>query len=108
MLELLLDTYSHIEKSFLLYCLIDFLSSILDTHYPYLVESEMILLSLYLQFNRKRYIPHIYLFSLSLLLSFFGRIWNTRTFDSFFFLRADRYRLDSIITKLKSKIHLFY
>lgn len=43
------------------------------------------------------------------LLSFFDIIWNTRTFDSFFFFffSLGRTDPDPIITKLKSKIHLF-
>ena len=50
----------------------------------YLVESEMILLCIYSQFNIHRYIPHIYLYSMPLLQLCFYAIWNTRMVDSFY------------------------
>ena len=62
------DSYIEIEKRFLLFDLFSFIYM----GYPYLVESEMILLSLYSQFNIHRYISHISLFYMTLLVSFFS------------------------------------
>jgi len=50
----------------------------------YLVESKMILLSIYSQFNIHRYIPHIYLYSMPLLRLCFHAIFNTRMVDSLY------------------------
>lgn len=86
----LLDTNSYIEKCLLLffYCLSHFIS-IED---PELIQSEMILSFLYLQFNIDIYYLYQYrlCMPLFLLYHFYRVIWDTRTVDSFFFVLSFR------------------
>lgn len=75
---------------------------------PYLIESEMILLSLYPQFNIHGYIPHMCIFYMSFLLCFFDRISNTRTFDSFSLSFYLPFRMKTRKSLIMIRIELFF